>query len=627
MISSKRKIKDGRWYNKFFPKARVRDYVVKKKALVSDTVELMQRVISTTLSQTKAIAKHLDAGNVKDTCKRVWEFCYSHIQYEMDRTRTEQVRTPRRSWHDRERGIDCDCFTVLIGSILTNLNIPFVMRLWRNKAENFEHIYPVAFTPKGKEVIIDCVVHDFNFEAPYTEIKDIEMELHMLDGVQQERHNELGDRILFETDLPIDAEDLQLDESWALLEGLNGRAERKAKRKSKKAARKEKRAIRRQTPLKERVKQRVKNFGSKLAKVNPITALMRAGILASMKLNIMGAASKLRFAYWTPIQAKSKNMELSKHTVVKGVLARVEQTFVKLGGDKNALRKAILEGKGNKNRAVSLNGLGSVTDIPSEYDSLHDVLGEEIIAMDLEESGILDEGINGLGAISLSAAIAAAAGFIGRIMKVFKKVGSLFKKGSKEATQQQVQENTEEQELKIGKYNIKTLTDLQKASAEKMKMLDPALVSDLDQGLQPTDTNFELMARGGGGSEQEDEFLPDTMEADEEVLDTAPLDTDDNKKAGESKGVGGWIKENPWTTAGIATGLAAIIGWVGYKAVQSRKQKAALAGVTSAKRKKKPKAATRRKSTKRTTTKKKSSGTRKTQAKKTATRIKEVELA
>ncbi len=491
------------------------------------------------------------------------------------------------------------------------------MRLWRNKAENFEHIYPVAFTKGGKEVIIDCVVHDFNTEAPYTEIKDIEMELHMLDGVQQQRHNELGDKVLYETDLPIDAEDLQLDESWALIDGLNGRAERKAKRKAKKAARKQKRAVRRQTPLKERVKQRVKNFGRKIAKVNPVTALMRAGILASMKLNIMGAASKLRFAYWNPTQARSKNMEPQKHAAVKQVLARVERTFHKLGGDKNALRKAILGGKGNKNRMVSLNGLGSISSIPNEYDDLRDVLGEEIIAMDLEESGIMDEGINGLGSVTLSAAIAAAAGFIGKLMNVFKKMGSLFKRGSKEATQQQVQDNTEAQELKSGKFSLKALTRLQANAGDQMKMLDPAYVSDSNQQLLPTSENFDMMSRSGAGAED----LDDEFESEGEVLDSTPLDT--GEKTEGSGGIGAWIKENPLKTAGIGAGIA-LLGWLGYKAATSKK-KQALSGVTTKKPKKKAKAAPKRKPKRKTTARKKS--TRRPTARKTAPQIQEVELS
>ncbi|GAB5419160.1 MAG: hypothetical protein Crog4KO_06680 [Crocinitomicaceae bacterium] len=622
MISSKRKIKDGRWYNKFFPKASVRDYVVKKKALVSDTVELMQRVISTTLSQTKAIAEHLDTGNVKQTCKRIWKFCYEHIQYELDRRRTEQVRTPRRSWNDRERGIDCDCFTVLIGSILTNLNIPFVMRLWRNKAENFEHIYPVAFTPKGKEVIIDCVVHDFDFQAPYTEIKDIEMELHMLDGVQQQRHNELGDRVYYETDLPIDAQDLQLDESYAEIDGLHGRAERRAKRKAKKAARKEKRAIRRQTPLKERVQERVKNFGRKLAKVNPVTALMRAGILASMKLNLMGAASKLRFAYWSPVQARSKNMDTRKHAQVKQVLQRVERTFHKLGGNKDALRKAILEGKGNKNRMVNLNGLGSVSRIPSEQDDIRTVLGEHIIALDLAESGILEEGINGLGSVSLSAAVAAAAGFIGKLMNVFKKIGSLFKRGSKEATQEQVQANTESVELKDGKFNLDTLRDLQVRS-RRLQALNPStLPEDESFETEMGEENFDLMARGGNEGGEEN------FEDDEEFIDTSTLETDDNQKSDDSGGIGNWIKENPWKTAGIAAGTIAL-GWLGFRAIKANKNKG-LSGTGEAKKKKKStrKSAAKRKVAKRSTAvKKKPSRKRKTATKQSTPRIKEVKLA
>lgn len=605
MTAGQRDILDGSAFDHLFPKPTGRDESVKKEALLADTLGTIKRVIDQTLWQTKAIANKLKAGSVRSTCKNIWDFCYKYIQYKEDKPRTEQIRTPRRAWYDRERGIDCDCFTVLIGSILTNLGIPFVMRLWRHKASTFEHIYPVAFTPKGREVIIDCVIDQFDQQAPYTEIKDIEMELQVLDGVDKTRYNEFGDQVFYETDLPIDAEDLNLDAEY--LEGLAGKAEREARRAKRKAKRTARREKRKTTPLKERIEQKVKNFGQKLKKVNPATALLRAGILASMKLNVLQVGSKLRFAYWTPQEARSRNMDMAKYNQIQQVRAKIENIYHKLGGDKNALRKAVLEGRGNRNRMVRLNGPGWGTITVTENASLRDVLGEDIIATDLAESGILEQGINGLGSVTLSAAIAAAAGFIGKIAGMFKKIGGFFKKGSREDSQFQIQQNTEAEEEKRSRFSVDNLKNLVKRQVNAAQIMnnrtpiDPNAPSSLPENPSTdafdediySDDNYNSASRdGASGEEIENEPIEDL-----ETIDTTELEDDDssgNKETPAGGGIGTWIKEHPIATGGIALGTLGLI-FLGVKMAQ--KKKASLNGVSGVKKKKKKKPVSVRKKT------------------------------
>ena len=624
MKAGKRTLRNGAAYDAFFQPSEVKTTVVKKEALISDTVDVMQRVIAQTLSQTKAIAKHLQADSVRATCQRIWEFCYNHIQYEKDELRTEQIRTPARAWHDRESGIDCDCFTVLIGSILSNLKIPFVMRLWRDKAANYEHIYPVAFTPKGKEIIMDCVIDQFDQEAPYTQIKDIEMELQILSGIEQQRFNEFGDRVTYETDLPIDAEDLNLYDEDIELDGLAGRAERLARQ----AKRKEKKAVRKQTPLKERVKQKVKNFGKKLNKVNPVTALMRAGILASMKLNILQVGSKIRFAYWTPQQASSRNMNMAKYAQIQQIRAKIEKVYGKLGGDVNALKKAILSGKGNRNQMVQLNGLGAMSVMPSEYDDIVSVLGHEIISDDLAESGILENGVSGLGSVTLSAAVAAAAGFIGKIAAMFKKIGGVFKKGSREDSQFQIQENTEAEEEKTNRFNFKNLRKLTqlKRTGEVLSTKSPSTYTGDDEQYEEDSESYDY-------DESFDSSAKSTEEMDDlESMDTSELEetdiSDEAAAKGEpKKGVIEWVKANPLATGGIALAAGGLL----YLAFRKKKKPTTingLSGVKKSKRKKKKAPASRTsaatKPRKRKTTKRRKPAIKR---KRSTPRIKRVELS
>ncbi len=172
----KRHISTGHQFSHLIPQSISRDTIVvgKGKAHLSDTLKLIQQMIHQTLDDTKVLALKLKGRNVLETCKNIWQFVYGHIQYKMDATGIEQVRRPSRTWVDRKTGVDCDCYTVFIGSILTNLGIPFKMRITKyGGKQHFQHIYPVVLTGDNKHITIDCVTDRFDYEAPYSEKRDI----------------------------------------------------------------------------------------------------------------------------------------------------------------------------------------------------------------------------------------------------------------------------------------------------------------------------------------------------------------------------------------------------------------------------------------------------------------------
>src|ERR1051326_2185712 len=147
---TKRKIKIGKEYDDLFPTAMLTDETVKKGASVSDTVKFIPKVVKETLPQTEKIAEILKGQSVSQTCKNIWDFVYHHIAYNKDEDGLEQIRAPARTWHDRFRGVDCDCYTVFISSILTNLKIPHTLRIAKYRKDYFQHIYPVVYMPSGK---------------------------------------------------------------------------------------------------------------------------------------------------------------------------------------------------------------------------------------------------------------------------------------------------------------------------------------------------------------------------------------------------------------------------------------------------------------------------------------------
>jgi hypothetical protein len=171
----KRNIKPGTEYDRFFPKAAGEVATIRKQASVTDTVAFIPKVVQETLSQTKQIATVLKGKTVHETCSNIWHFVYGHINYKKDEDGFEQVRAPARTWHDRYRGVDCDCYTVFISSILINLGIAHILRITKYHRDYFQHIYPIV--PFGsKYLVMDCVTDRFNYEVPYSEKKDYPMD-------------------------------------------------------------------------------------------------------------------------------------------------------------------------------------------------------------------------------------------------------------------------------------------------------------------------------------------------------------------------------------------------------------------------------------------------------------------
>lgn len=593
MTTGKHTIESGQEYNHLFQKAKGEFIDVKQYAQLGDTIGLMKEVITKSTASTTRIAELLKAATLKETCRNVWNWCFRHIQYEKDEFGVEQVRHPARTWADRRKGVDCDCLTVIIGSILTNLKIPFVIRITKYQAPDFEHVYPVALIG-NEEVIMDCVVHKFNYEVPYTEKKDFTMKLQYLNGLPDDNDEEDFDLSTL-PNLPTDAEAfLYLEDD---LEGLEGKAERKEK----KAARKEKREERKENkpPLKERIK----NVANKVNKLNPVTALLRAGVLASMKANIGKVASKLRYSYWTREQALKNNMNPGAYDQLVAVRKKLEGIFYGAGGKPENLKKSILEGNGNKDRKVPLNGLGAVIHYVSDEDDLQTMIGHSLYFDEFED--VDSSAVHGLGEIgSAAAAIAAASGVIGTIMGFIKKIGALFKKGSAEEQAEVISDNTNDAEEKKRKLSIKNIAEmatklptipafdlLTKQGADVLKEQasstssagtdsstdtddspqeidasklseddDPSLLPAAREDESTTEQASETPAKAETPATVPSANLPATTQATGDTKSTKPTET----------GIVQWVTDNKLAAAGIAAAGLGLLYWA-YTANQAKK--------------------------------------------------------
>lgn len=397
MESEKRHIKSGVDYERYFQKADGNNDLIKRHSTLQDTITFLPDAIIKTYKQTALIAPLFRGISIKETCKNIWNWVYTHINYEKDDLGKEQIRSPRRSFADRFRGVDCDDYTVFISSILCNLNIKHTLRVAKYSVKNgFQHIYPVVPIGNGNYITVDCVVDKFNYEVPFIEKIDKPMDLEFLDGIDgiDDADTKLNG---------IDAEDLMHG-----YDGEMGDLGRKRFRDSK--------------------------FFKGLVKVvhvanlvNPGAALLRVGILAALKLNMFKIAERLRFAYLDPDTASRKNFDMGKLQRVVGIKDKLEKIFYGAGGKIANFKKAILKGRGNRSKEVPLSGLGEIDyNDYSEEHNLSQILGVE--SYTTEMNGV--EGLGSLGEPATGAAIAAATTVLAAIAGLLKSIGSL-KKGGK----------------------------------------------------------------------------------------------------------------------------------------------------------------------------------------------------
>jgi hypothetical protein len=408
----KRRLKDGREFDHLFPPPGGNDITIRKSADVEDTMNLIRKAVPQTTWQTEKIAKVLKGRTLEETCSNIWHFVYQHIQYKRDKEGVEQVRSPRRAWGDRESGVDCDCYSVFILSILRSLNIPSVARITKYpkrypEVPRWQHVYPIVPKPghmsdysddRDNYIVLDCVKDRFDDEQPYLECKDYNMKLDYLDGFDGE--DEQDEELQFSDYDNVDLSDLASvydDEEMGNIFKKVGQA----------------------------VKKTVKKVSDKVGDgirflnryTNPATILLRNGFLLAMKTNLLNVGGRLRYAYLTDAEAKAKGINVSELQKLRKVKDRAETVYWQAGGKKDNLKKAILKGRGNKDKKVSLAGLQGLDEVYADEEEYNIIHG--------------DDNIEGLGVVGATA-IAAATSAVAAIAGALKQVKGLFSKGGKE---------------------------------------------------------------------------------------------------------------------------------------------------------------------------------------------------
>lgn len=548
----KRRLKDGREFDHLFPPPSETDTTIKKSANVEDTLRFIRKALPQTLWQTEKIAKILKGRTLEETCNNIWHFVYKHIQYKRDEDGVEQVRSPRRTWWDRKTGVDCDCYTVFILSILRSLNIDCLARITKYakkypEVPRWQHVYPIV--PKSGRmedyiderdwyIVIDCVKDDFDDEQPYLECKDYDMRLDYLDGIGETEEMQTGVQdemqqfMDFDYAEPdnVDLADLASiydDEELGNIFKKIGGAVKKVANKVGSAVKTVAQNIKKTAPI------LVKKVGDDIGKgvrfinryVNPATVLLRNGFLLGMKVNLMNVGGRLRYAYLTDAQAQAKGISLTQLKKLRSIKDRAETVYWQAGGKKANLKKAILGGKGNKDKKVPLSGLEGLDDN---------------VYADLDEYNIIhSDNLEGLGEIASGTAIAAASGAVAAIAAALKQVKGLFSKGG-----------SEEQAFQSETDNAGSASSA------------PAMISE-DEDLLVNDATSQSTVPSAFSPNTVIATAPTPFEAERRMPATITSETstalqtqqDPSQKAGFMQRTTTWVKENPGKSLLVAGGV------------------------------------------------------------------------
>lgn len=151
-----------------------------------------------------------------------------------------------------------------------------------------------------------------------------------------------------------------------------------------------------------------------------------------MKLNVGKIGSRLRWSYLSPNEAAKKGIDPERFKKLVATRQKLENIFYNAGGKPENMKKAIIKGKGNKDKQVKgLDGMEfdgmeglAYADLNSPLSA---VLGASMYYSENIEGMDGMEGFGALGEPVTLATVAAASGVIATIAGMLKKIGDIFK--------------------------------------------------------------------------------------------------------------------------------------------------------------------------------------------------------
>lgn len=144
-------------YSRFIRPARNENHTYTRYGTLNRTLDMITEVTRQSVEQVKDLAKLLKTPTHIGSAYHVWHFLKTNVSYRLDDRGTEQVRTPARSWQDRQHGIDCEDFAIFCACLLECMGYPSMFQIVGFGGKEFGHIYCLS-----NELVLDCVWGQFN---------------------------------------------------------------------------------------------------------------------------------------------------------------------------------------------------------------------------------------------------------------------------------------------------------------------------------------------------------------------------------------------------------------------------------------------------------------------------------
>ena len=130
--------------------------------------------------QVAKLAKHLKGDTPEQSAFNIWHWLHTNVKYNYDTAGKEEIRTPARTWQDRESGVDCDCLSVFTACLLINMGYApkFEIVAFANKPQ-YSHIFVNL-----DGIAIDRVLPMFNRRPSLiTKTKLMDIPVYQLSGI------------------------------------------------------------------------------------------------------------------------------------------------------------------------------------------------------------------------------------------------------------------------------------------------------------------------------------------------------------------------------------------------------------------------------------------------------------
>lgn len=149
-----------------------------------DIIKTIMHADKDAAKYTKDFAQSLKGKNMMETCRNIWTWCRANVKYKIDPFAQQWIKSPAQTITDGYA--DCKSFSILVGSLFRNIypGAPVYYRFASFSSANIPtHVYVVA-KDRGRDIIMDCVLPQFNYQKQYTYKKDYQMaEITYISGV------------------------------------------------------------------------------------------------------------------------------------------------------------------------------------------------------------------------------------------------------------------------------------------------------------------------------------------------------------------------------------------------------------------------------------------------------------